>query len=61
MVTIHTLLTVIAAQNWEVHQMDIHNAFIHGDLFEEVYMKLPPGFSQGHETKVCKLQKSFYV
>lgn len=59
MVTTHTLMSVVAARKWEVHHIDIHNAFLHGDFHEEVNMKLPPGFSQGHEGKVCRLRKSF--
>lgn len=39
--------------------MDVHNAFIHGDLDEEMYMKPPPGFS-GLPCQVCHLQKSLY-
>lgn len=60
MTTIHTVLRLVEANQWEVYQMDVNNAFLHGDLEEEVYMKLPPGFRHTHPGKVCRLRKSLY-
>lgn len=37
-VTIRTLVSVTAAQNWSMHQMDVYNAFFSGELKKEVYM-----------------------
>lgn len=50
-VTVRTLLSMAVARKWEIHQMDVHNTFLYGDLHEEVYMKLALGFSKGHERK----------
>ncbi|KAG7578844.1 Zinc finger CCHC-type [Arabidopsis thaliana x Arabidopsis arenosa] len=60
MTTVRMFLDYAAKKNHEVHQMDVHNAFLHGDLHEEVYMKIPQGFSSPNETRVCRLRKSLY-
>lgn len=60
MTIIRSLLKIVAANNWEVHQIDVHNAFLHGDLREEVYIKLPQGIENPDPRKVCRLHKSLY-
>jgi hypothetical protein len=54
------LLSVAAARDMEVHQVDIKTAFLNGDLEEDVYMRQPPGFDNGDSFRVCKLKKALY-
>jgi hypothetical protein len=59
--TVRTLISCIVNFGWPIHRMDVKNAFLHGDLQEEVYMEIPPRFANSHTAgKVCKLKKSLY-
>ena len=60
MATFRIFLGVASARNWELHQMDVQNAFLHGDLEEEVYMKLPPGYETDDPNQVCRLHMYIY-
>ncbi|GMI89878.1 hypothetical protein HRI_002657100 [Hibiscus trionum] len=58
--TVRVLLSLAANQGWNLLQFDIKNAFLHGDLEEEVYMDVPPGFNSTVGQVVCKLKKALY-
>ena len=59
--TMRTLISCAANFGWPLHQLDVKNIFLHGDLQEEVYIEIPPGFSNEQTLgKVCKLKKSLY-
>ena len=60
--SIRLLLSVAAAFDFEVEQMDVKETFLHRDLEEEIYMKQPEGFVvKGKKELVCKLKKSSFV
>ena len=60
--SIRTLIAIFAARKWPLFQMDVKNDFLNGELSEEVYMKLPPGYSHpsGFPHRVCRLRQALY-
>ncbi|KAE8656318.1 Nodulation-signaling pathway 2 protein [Hibiscus syriacus] len=61
--SLNAILALAVSNNWELRHIDVNNAFLNGDLTEDVFMKQPPGFEQFAEdgsTLVCKLQKALY-
>jgi hypothetical protein len=57
--SIQLALAIATTRGWEVHQMDVKNSFLHGDLSEEIYMEQPQGYIH-NSSLVCRLKKSLY-
>ena len=59
--TIRLVLSIAVSRGWDLRQLDVQNAFSHGVLEEEVYMRQPPGYTDMTRPHfVCKLQKALY-
>lgn len=60
MTTLRSLVCIVVKKGWTLHQHDVNNTFLHGDLHEEVYMKIHLGLDVDGKNLVCKLRKSLY-
>jgi hypothetical protein len=59
--TIRLVLSIAVSRGWTIRQLDVQNAFLHGVLDEDVYMKQPPGYEDNkYPHYVCKLDKALY-
>ncbi|GKD59505.1 retrovirus-related pol polyprotein from transposon RE1 [Tanacetum coccineum] len=59
--TVRIVLSLAVLNHWRLHQLDVKNAFLHGQLNETVYMEQPPGFVDPEfPNHVCKLSKALY-
>lgn len=58
--TLRTLLSIVAAEDFELHQLDVKTAFLNGELEETIYMKQPQGYEEGGSNTVCRLNKAIY-
>ncbi|KAG7554626.1 GAG-pre-integrase domain [Arabidopsis suecica] len=60
-VSIRILLAIVAEEDYELEQLDVKTAFLHGELEEQIYMEAPEGFeSQFKSDQVCLLNKTLY-
>jgi len=61
MTILRAIIAMAAPKGWSLHQMDVKNVFLHGELQEEVYMEqLPSYVDQTHLHLVCRLKKALY-
>ena len=59
--SIRVLLSLVVNLDWKLHQLDIKNPFLSGELEEEIYMRIQLGFeTENTKGKVCQLKKSLY-
>ena len=49
--TMHLILALAALKNWVAYGLNIHNAYLYGELDEEIYMEQPEGFTAPGTTR----------
>jgi len=59
MITIRLLLSLDFIYNWKLKQLDINNAFLHGEFKEYVYLVAPPELTSIKLEQVCKLKRLY--
>jgi Reverse transcriptase (RNA-dependent DNA polymerase) len=58
---VRTLISLAMNSGCKLHQLNVNNIFLHGDLLKEVYMEISSGFGTNQTIdKVCRLKKSLY-
>jgi hypothetical protein len=61
MTIVRAIIAMVAVKGWSLHQMDVKNVFLHGDLQEEMYMEQPLGYvDQTRPNLVYRLKKTLY-
>lgn len=59
--TVRMIVALAAGRGWDIFQLDVKSAFLHGELNEDVYIEQPLGYVQkGNEHKIYKLHKALY-
>lgn len=58
--TVRVIIAIATAKGWPLHQLDINNAFFHGYIDEDIFMKPPEGYTKAGTGQDCKLKRSLY-
>ena len=46
-----TFAPIEVKRDWIIHHLDVNNAFLHGNLEEDIYMKIPRCFRKENENE----------
>jgi len=60
MTIVRNIIVIAASESWQTHQVDVKTVFLHGDLNEEVYIKLPTSMPSPLSNTICKPKHYLY-